>query len=571
MNNEKENIFFEKINIESIELFDKCIAIIDLDHTIKEIFYYFLYNDLISINKNNISNFKNIDIKSIIEDPSYNLRENLENIKSKINYQYINEFKKSILIKQNEVKKKILECDNHINIIKKIYYNMYIEKFLPINSKDNADFENKSVLFINDDNNQYKLGLFFAKIIFSLIKVKDQKKNENNDSLLKSYTDDFFNIKNYNQNYLDDSKKNITDFKNIDINFRYWIILVFITGQLFNKNSKYTYIFNNKNFEDHINKLSILEKSEKKTEKKKEKNKKQKKKSGGGKSDEKKDTSKKNNSKKDTGKKTEKKKGTLNPKLFYEVVLKNCFVNESETLYDIYYYNFKENMKEYFIKELDNQFSIYHKTEMDSDNILLQNPFDTNKEKLKLNMYTDFKNKKVEKDNIKIVFNNLKYNIFNFLKIYLNSENIKITNIFLLEVKKYIVLLLFYLYNLKKKIYKEYLKITTEVFNISNNNKQKNNNKKSSEDKKSIEDKQSIENKKSIEDKQSIEDKKSIEDKQSIEYKKSNNSSLDNEIKKIENTIETLKSKKNISNYHDKILKLENNIKQLIIKKYSKR
>ena len=161
-------------------------------------------------------------------------------------------------------------------------------------------------------------------------------------------------------------------------------------------------------------------------------------------------------------------------------------------------------------------------------------------------MYTDFKNKKVEKDNIKIVFNNLKYNIFNFLKIYLNSENIKITNIFLLEVKKYIVLLLFYLYNLKKKIYKEYLKITSELFNISNNNQKKNNNKKTTEN------------------------KQSTIDKQSTEYKKNNNS-LDNEIKKIENSIETLKSKKNISNYHDKILKLENNIKQLIIKKYSKR
>lgn len=568
MNNEKENIFFEKINRESIELFDKCINIIEVDNTIKEIFYYFLYSDLISINKNNINNFKNIDIKSIIEDPSYNLRENLENIKSKINDEYINEFKKSFINKQTEIKKKILECDNHINIIKKIYYNMYIEKFLPINSKDNADFENKTVLFISDGNSQYKLGLFFAKIIFSLIKVKDEKKNQNNDSLLKRYTDDFFNINNYNKNYLDDSKENITDFKNIDINFRYWIILVFITGQLFNKDSKYTYIFNNKIFEDHINKLSILEKPEKKKEKKTEKNKKQKKKSGGGKSDDKKDISKKDsskkdndkkdNGKKDNGKKTEKKKGTLNPKLFYELVLKDCFINESDTLYDIYYYTFKENMKNYFIKELDNQFSNYNKTEIDSDNIILQNPFDSNKEKLKLNVYTDFKNKKVEKDNIKIVFNNLKYNIFNFLKIYLNSENIKITNIFLLEVKKYMVLLLFYLYNLKKKTYKEYLKIITEVFDISNNNKEKKNNKKSN-------------NKKNNEYKQSTGNKQITEDKESNDYKQNNNTSLDNEIKKIENTIETLKSKKNISNYHDKILKLENNIKQLIIKKYSKR
>ena len=209
-------------------------------------------------------------------------------------------------------------------------------------------------------------------------------------------------------------------------------------------------------------------------------------------------------------------------------------------------------MKTYFIKELDNQFSIYHKTEMDSDNILLQNPFDSNKEKLKLNMYTDFKNKKIEKDNIKIVFNNLKYNIFNFLKIYLNSENIKITNIFLLEVKKYIVLLLFYLYNLKKKIYKKYLKITTEVFDISNNNKEKS-------------------NKKSSEDKQSTEDKKNNKNKQNNQHKKMNNTFLDNEIKKIEDTIETLKLKKNISNYHNKILKLENNIKKFIIKKYLKK
>jgi hypothetical protein len=537
MNNEKENIFLRKINNECIDFFDKCINIFESDNENKEIFYYFLYNDLININKNknNIINFKNINIRSIIDDPINIIKDYFEDIKSKINIEYLDEFKKNIINKQNEIKKKILECDNHINTIKKIYSNIYIKKFLPINSKDNTIFQNKSVLLINNYNYQYKLGLFFAKIIFCLIKIK----KGNDDSLLKTYFNNFFDVNNYHENYLD-AKENINEFNNIDINFKYWVILVFLTGQFFSTDSNYYYIFNNLKFEEHISKLCVLQKSVIKNKKHK-KDKKSKKKSGGGNiSEKKKDINEKKDEKKDEKKNI--KKSALDPIKFYNIVLKNTFIdNSNKSLYDIYYINFKENMKKYFIKDLNNYFDNYSLTENNSNHILLNNPFDKNKEKLKLEDITDFKNKKIEKDNIKNVFNNLKYNIFNFLKIYLNSENIEITNNFLSEVKKYIILLLFYLYNLKKKIYKDYLEITSEVFNISENNKTKKNN-----------------NKKSTENKKSIENKK-------------NNSPLNIQIKKLENNIEILKSQKNISNYHDKILKLENNIKKLIIRKYLKK
>jgi hypothetical protein len=531
MNNDK-NISLKKIMDDSNIFFDKCINILEKDNEIKKIFYYFMYNDLINIDKNN--NFKNINIKYIIEDPIYTIKENLQNIKNTINIEYIEELKKNIKNKHILIKKKNLECKNHINIIKNLYYEMYIERFLPSSKKDNTIFENKTVLFIDDDYYKYKLGLFFAKLIFSLIKSDDSK---NNSSLEKNFNN-FFNIEDYKEDYLNSEKNDVTDFKDIDINFKYWFIIVFISGVLFGNNSKYNYIFNFESFEEHIKKLSILDnpKNNKSGKKKKDKKKKQK---GGNNSEI------KSNKQKIIKKNKDRKKLpiiSIDPKKLYILVLQKCFINKKDTLFSIYYLNFQKNIKQYFINKISDEYLKNNSSSINPNNIYLDDPFSI--EKLKLKSITEYKGDIIDKSSLKNVFNNIKYSIFNFLKVYLNSDNFKIIKDFLSKVKKYLILLLFYLYNMKKNIYKEYLKISSEIFDIplnKNNNKNVNKNKKKNNSKST-----------------------------SINMKK-NNSKVNNvnqKIKKIQNMIDSLKSKKNISDYHEKILKLEHMKKKIIMQKY---
>jgi len=547
MSNNK-NISLKKIMSESNIFFDKCINILEKDVEIKKIFYFFMYNDLINIDKNN--NFKNINIKYIIEDPIYTIKENLQNIKNTINIEYIEELKKNIKNKHILIKKKKLECKNDINIIKNLYYEMYIERFLPSGKKNNTIFENKTVLFIDDNYYKYKLGLFFAKLIFSLIKSDDSK---NNSSLEKNFNN-FFNIQDYKKDYLNSEKNHVTDFKDIDINFKYWLIIVFISGTLFSSNSKYNYIFNFESFEEHIIKISILE-NPKNNKSSKKKDKKKKKQKGGNNSEIKSNKQKivKKNKDKDKDKDRAKDKDRNKKKLLiiptelkklYNFVLEKCFINEKDTLFSIYYVNFEKNIKQYFINKISEQYLKNNSSSINPNNVYLDDPFSI--EKLKLKSITDYKGDIIDKNSLKNVFNNIKYNIFNFLKVYLNSDNFKITKDFLSKVKKYLILLLFYLYNLKKKIYEEYLNISSEIFDIPlNKNNNKNNKKKNNK-------------------------KKNNSKSTSINIKKNNSkvNDVNQKIKKIQNMIDSLKSKKNISDYHEKILKLEHMKKKIIMQKY---
>ena len=73
MNNDK-NASLKKIINDSNIFFDKCINILEKKENdeIKKIFYYFMYNDLINMDKNN--NLKNTNIKYIIEEPIYTIK-----------------------------------------------------------------------------------------------------------------------------------------------------------------------------------------------------------------------------------------------------------------------------------------------------------------------------------------------------------------------------------------------------------------------------------------------------------------------------------------------------------------
>ena len=79
--NSKENIFLKKMDNESITEFENCIPIINANKNIKEIFYFFLYSDIIDIE---IDNINLIDIDSVLYEPENTINTYLENIKDKI-------------------------------------------------------------------------------------------------------------------------------------------------------------------------------------------------------------------------------------------------------------------------------------------------------------------------------------------------------------------------------------------------------------------------------------------------------------------------------------------------------
>jgi hypothetical protein len=157
---DKENIFIKKLKEESIIEFENYIPIIESEKKIKEAFYYFLYNDLIQVEINNINN---IDIDNIINDPTIIIDQYLENVYSKISNSennLLSELKKELTKKIIIIKNKINECNNHIEIIKKEYINISLQKYLPINNTKNLfSFENKTVLCLFKKNEYKKIIL----------------------------------------------------------------------------------------------------------------------------------------------------------------------------------------------------------------------------------------------------------------------------------------------------------------------------------------------------------------------------------------------------------------------------
>lgn len=499
-----QNIFIERLNKEAYDNFLSCISILENDKNSKEAFIYLLYNDLIKIE--NIE----IDIQKMVDDPSLIVKEYLENIYYKINIKYIDAFKKTIFLKCNDIKKKIEECNAHIKIIKKIYMDTYFQEYLPENNKNKIIFDNKTVLRMENISFMYNLGQFFAKFIFNKIKMNDNE----NESELNHLSNTFYHENDYNQNYIDTTFQNITDFEKIDINFKYWIVFIFITGVLFDKKSDYYIIFNKNNFLKHMSELSIFEK----------------------KKDKKKKTNRNNLIKKilkQTGgnEKNTKKNKHNDKKVFYKNIMNKCFIDKKNNLYKIYYDKFSDNMKKYFENKI-HEILIHEGGMIDTKYIKIVDPFNPTKIRL-LSDYTTFKKDKIDERNEKNIFKDMKYNIFHFLQILNEKNEVEIED-FLIKIKKKILLLLFYLYNLKKKNYEEFITLSTEIFNVKENIKKEN-----------------------------------IARNHEITIKNENmDKNMDKNIQNIQRKINIMKNKKNMANYDEKILELENQIKKKIIEKY---
>ena len=539
----KENIL-KKIKNDSMNEFENYVPIMEDDIIIKEIFYYFLYNDLIPIE---INNNNEIDINNIINNPTFAIDEYLDNIYSKImnsNNNLYEEFKKELVKKIISIKNKINECNSHIELIKKEYINIKLGKFLPINNtKKSFIFENKTILYLSKKNDyNLKLSEFFARNMFCSI----EKKN-NNTINLKDLYDNFYDSNKINS-YIDITTGHIPKFENININFKYWIILIFLVGQLFSSKSKYYLIFNNDEFNKHINLILHPKKDDKKYSKSKKNNKKKRHK-GGDKSKNKisdflKALADKNDNKKDNKK---------NPSEFYNHILKDTYIG-SDSLKKIYYDSFNNNIKKYF----SNNLTFAHGERKDIKTVNFVHPF-TDKINVKLEDIIENKTKFfiINNSSKSTILNNINFNLYQSLYLLLDRNNRDDLEKFIDDLKYKTILLLFYLYNIKLIIYNSFIEKINSIFNIKINNKNIVN--KSTSDKNTSD--------KSTSDKSASD--KSASNKNAVDKSINNNiNNIDYKIKKKRNEIKLIKDD-GIKNYNEKILLLESELKKLIIIKYN--
>jgi hypothetical protein len=549
---DKENIFIKKLKDESINEFENYIPIIESEKKIKEVFYYFLYNDLIQVEMDNLNN---IDINDIVNNPSLIIDQYLENIYSDIlnsNDNLFEAFKKELIKKMIIIKNKIKECNNHIEIIKKEYINISLQKYLPPtnNTKNLLSFENKSVLYLFKKND-YNLLLseFFTRVIFCSIEKK--LLNNNSINILDLYNN-FYNSNEINS-YIDMTNGNINSFNNIKINFKYWIILLFLIGQIFSNKSKYSLIFNNIELNKNINLILHPKKEKKENKKYKKSSKKIKKRIYGGNKftqfskilEERKKNVRKNNK----INKTENKK---NASEYYNHILNDTYVNNT-SLKNIYYNSFNNNIKQYFLHNL-----IFNplNEKKDVKTINFVHPF-TDKINIKLTDITEIKKPIIQNTNKITLFNNIKFNLYQSLYLLLDRNNQNDIEKFIENVKYRIIILLFYLYNIKLTIYKSYIEKINNIFNItSNKESNKKNNSKNISITKNSNKISKINNK--------------IQKNNLIINKIYNNNDIDTKIKKKQYEINSIKNINGIKDYDEKILLLENELKKLIISKYSK-
>jgi len=111
--------YIKKLKLEAIEQFKKSIPIFNSDIKAKNSFYYFLFHDLIKIDRNTIT----YQIDEIIDNSKSIIENNLEEIYDKIsnnNPDLLDEFKKNLLKQQSIAKLKIKECDENLLKLKNI-------------------------------------------------------------------------------------------------------------------------------------------------------------------------------------------------------------------------------------------------------------------------------------------------------------------------------------------------------------------------------------------------------------------------------------------------------------------
>ena len=631
---DKENKFIEKLDIESTKEFEIYKNIFSNNIEDKELLYSFLFGDLISNDKLN----EIIDIETILKNPEIIIENKINTIVDKITEKdnnLLEEVKKKFNKTRSEMKMKIQECNEHIEILKKTYIDKLIKNYIPINNENKLIFTNKKVLILqNLKKDNYSLAERFIRIIFNEINKEEQQEFVMNNNINVS-NNNFKNyeIKSFNNFYDEDkinifNENNVLRFNEMNNNFKYWIVLTYLISQIFNNNSNYEILFNERECKINIEKLlkNYEEKKKEKGKNKKEKDKKydKDKKRGGDKEDYYKDGKKNRedsnkykkhqskNRNKDKEKNKEKNKN-INIKNLYNDIFENCYIKNDINLKKIYVLPFEKNIKDYFISFLvkknntiKNNISkvnnlnknkntnetlneIINETVNDAVNdvgnkksnnesneihlgggILFQDPFED--KNIELKNIVDIKNTNIIKNNgcVNLIKNRkLKYDIFQSLKLYKNEDNLKKLYLFISKIKIKLILLLYALYKLKKTLYEKYLdKINIVFFNneVRKKNNTINTDKKLDKIKKNTNNTQNRNNETNNRNRQN-----NLNKSNNISKIDKKNIDINLKIKNIENEIKLMQNKKGTKNYDEELLSKEEQIKELLIEKYKNR
>jgi hypothetical protein len=279
---DKENKFIEKLDIESTKEFEIYKNIFSNNIEDKELLYSFLFGDLISNDKLN----EIINIETILKNPEIIIENKINTIVNKITTKdnnLLEEVKKKFDKTRSEMKIKIQECNEHIEILKKTYIDKLIKNYIPVNNENKLIFTNKKVLILqNLKKDNYSLAERFIRIIFNEINKEEQQEFiMNNNINISNNNFKNYEIKSFNNFYDDDKinifhENNVLRFNEINNNFKYWIVLTYLISQIFNNNSNYEILFNQRECKTNIEKLlkNYEEKKKEKGKNKKEKDKK---------------------------------------------------------------------------------------------------------------------------------------------------------------------------------------------------------------------------------------------------------------------------------------------------------
>ena len=275
----------------------------ELNYKYKISFYNLLYGDLIKISPDIDLKNKKIDIE--IENSYDFLYDHISDSYSKLdinNNNIIQYFKKELINTKKDVKNKIIECENDMKLLNNLFIEETIEKFIPKNSTNKLNFNNKKVLYIKDKDIRFRIGEFFIRYLFISSEMKNNELN-NHTKINESFSpSNFFSPEkltsfmilpsdyNYTQRCYQQNGKNyntnmflLNEFSKINNHFKYWYLFV-LSNTIFDDKSNYDNTFNLNILKKFINNLFIEKKAPNKKSKKGKKGKKGKKSSKGTKS-----------------------------------------------------------------------------------------------------------------------------------------------------------------------------------------------------------------------------------------------------------------------------------------------
>jgi hypothetical protein len=570
-----DNKAFEELDEKSKILFDKIINLFDKNKTDVRLFINFLLQDIIPIKQINKNNSLYSKLNQIIEEPDIFLEDYFDTLfDNNNNNSYLqNQIKLSIEDKIKEIKKKIQECDRDIEKIIKFFVYLKISKKIVVETVPDFIFSKKSILYVKDERESYSLGEVFSRYLFFLVGEKDSS------NLEKSKPENFYNKSIFD--FIEADK--VKDFREWNFLVKYFPIHIYLIELFFNENSNYKVLFSKNTFINSIYDLSKMPSVEKNRIDKKKKTYKKDKIYRGGKKIKKRfgevigDVFEKRNNKpyekkewkpyekKDFNEKKNNEKKTkmieiCNKTNINKLTLKNSLINEFHNIF------FDRYVQEQLPASTNNGAEI-------DINKMMENPFNNSKFNLKdYLLKKSNRDRKYTKRDLTTLKVNFKFDIFQILNIFKTQNNKALLEDVLEKFKYNIIILLFSLYTIKKKLYTTYINIALNKFNINIEkiNLPENKNNKKNKEQASIK----LNNKSNYKSNNKKIDNQNPKKSNHIpDIYKNMNQPVKEKLIKIDKNITILKDKikelesYKMQNYEKKILIVEEYIQKLILKK----